>query len=168
LPDHDARALLTERPDTVTDPRFITEDQVDARHWSRVLTRYRAPDPVRSVLELIVTLAPFPATWTVAWWILSYSAPLAILLALGNAAFLVRLFMIQLDCGHGSFFRSKLLCNWLGRAIGVVTLMPYDVWRETHAPHHATTGNLDRRGIGDMPTLTVAEYRAKVRIARGL
>ena len=80
----------------------------------------------------------------------------------------VRLFMIQLDCGHGSFFRSKRLCNWLGRAIGVVTLMPYDVWRETHATHHAATGNLDRRGIGDRPTLTVAEYRAKVRIARGL
>ncbi|SDD87434.1 fatty acid desaturase [Ruegeria marina] len=167
-PDRAARALPTERPITVTDPRSNAEHPANARDWSRVLTRYRAPDPARSVLELIVTLAPFLATWAVAWWLLSYSTALAMLFALGNAAFLVRLFMIQHDCGHGSFFRSKRLCNWLGRAIGVVTLTPYDVWRETHAIHHATTGNLDRRGIGDMPTLTVAEYRAKGPVGRGL
>jgi omega-6 fatty acid desaturase (delta-12 desaturase) len=140
----------------------------DARQWSRVLTQYRAPDPARSLLELAVTLAPFAATWAVAWWILSHSIALAVVLALGNAAFVVRLFMIQHDCGHGSFFRSKHLCNWLGRLIGVITLTPYDVWRQTHAIHHATTGNLDRRGIGDLPTLTVAEYRAKGRVGRGL
>jgi omega-6 fatty acid desaturase (delta-12 desaturase) len=167
-PDRAARALPTERPIAVNAPRSCTEEPVDALHWSRVLTRYRAPDPVRSVLELIVTLAPFLATWAAAWWLLSYSPALAMLLALGNSAFLVRLFMIQHDCGHGSFFRSKRLCNWLGRAIGVVTLTPYDVWRETHAIHHATTGNLDRRGIGDLPTMTVAEYRAKGPVARGL
>lgn len=152
----------------MTDFRSSTEDPVDARHWSRVLTRYRAPDPVRSVLELIVTLAPFFAIWAVAWWVLSYSIALAVVLALANAAFVVRLFMIQHDCGHASFFRSKRLCNWLGRAIGVITLTPYDVWRETHAIHHASTGNLDRRGIGDLPTLTVVEYRAKGSVGRGL
>lgn len=152
----------------MTDPHSSTEDPPDARSWSRVLTRYRAPDPARSVLELIVTLAPFLAMWAVAWWMLSYSTALAVTLALANAAFLVRLFMIQHDCGHGSFFRSKRLCNWLGRAIGVITLTPYDVWRETHAIHHASAGNLDRRGIGDMPTMTVAEYRAKDPFGRGL
>lgn len=152
----------------MTDFRSSTEDPVDARHWSRVLTRYRAPDPVRSVLELIVTLVPFFAIWVVAWWVLSYSIALAVALALANAAFVVRLFVIQHDCGHGSFFRSKRLCNWLGRAIGVITLTPYDVWRETHAIHHASTGNLDRREIGDLPTLTVAEYRAKGPFGRGL
>ncbi|WP_238368677.1 fatty acid desaturase [Mesobacterium pallidum] len=152
----------------MTDPRSSTEDLLDARHWSRILTRYRAPDASRSVLELVVTLAPFLAIWAVAWWSLSYSTALAILLSLLNAAFLLRLFMIQHDCGHGSFFRSRRLCNWIGRAIGVVTLTPYDVWRETHAIHHASTGNLDRRGIGDMPTLTVAEYRSKGMIGRGL
>ncbi|MDU8912974.1 fatty acid desaturase [Aestuariicoccus sp. MJ-SS9] len=152
----------------MSDPRSNAAHPVNARDWSRVLTRYRAPDPARSVLELIVTLAPFLATWAVAWWLLSYSTALAMLLALGDAAFLVRLFMIQHDCGHGSFFRSKRLCNWLGRAIGVVTLTPYDVWRETHAIHHSSTGNLDRRGVGDLPTLTVAEFRAKDRVGRGL
>ena len=143
-------------------------DMPDARQLSRVLARYRSPDPVRSVLELTVTLVPLLAIWAVAWWMLSHSVALAVMLALGNAAFLVRLFMIQHDCGHGSFFRSKHLCNWLGRAIGVITLTSYDVWRETHAIHHSSTGNLDRRGIGDMPTLTVAEYRAKGPVARGL
>lgn len=167
-PDRPARALPTERPITVSDTRSRSAGQVNARDWVPVLARYRTPDTARSVLELMVTLVPFIATWAVAWWLLSYSTALATLLALGNSAFLVRLFMIQHDCGHGSFFRSKRLCNWLGRAIGVVTLTPYDVWRETHAIHHSTTGNLDRRGIGDLPTLTVAEYRAKGPVARGL
>ncbi|SPF81481.1 fatty acid desaturase [Pseudoprimorskyibacter insulae] len=133
-----------------------------------MLTRYRAPDPVRSVLELIVTLVPFFAIWAVAWWVLSYSTALALFLALVNSAFAVRLFVIQHDCGHASYFRSKQLCNWLGRAIGVITLTPYDVWRETHAIHHSSTGNLDRRGVGDLPTLTVDEYRAKSLVGRGL
>ncbi|MDF0603167.1 fatty acid desaturase [Psychromarinibacter sp. C21-152] len=150
------------------DPRASTGDPVDARQWSRILVRYRTPRAARSVRELIVTLAPFFAIWAVAWWSLSYSTALAMLLALCNAAFLLRLFMIQHDCGHGSFFRSKRLCNWIGRAIGVITLTPYDVWRETHAIHHASTGNLDRRGIGDLPTMTVAEYRAMGRLKRGL
>ena len=152
----------------MTDPDTVGAAPVDERHWSRVLAQYRAPDPARSVLELVVTLAPFFAMYALAWWMLAYSTTLAVLLALGNAAFLVRLFMIQHDCGHGSFFRSKRLCTWLGRAIGVITLTPYDVWRETHAIHHASTGNLDRRGVGDLPTLTVAEYKAKGRIGRGL
>ena len=121
-PEPAARALSTERPITASDPRSSAEGPVGARHWSRVLTRYRTPDTARSVLELTVTLAPLLAAWAVAWWMLSYSTAVATLLALGNSAFLVRLFMIQHDCGHGSFFRSKRLCHWLGRAIGVVTL----------------------------------------------
>jgi omega-6 fatty acid desaturase (delta-12 desaturase) len=82
-------------------------------------------------------------------------------LAVTNAAFLVRLFMIQHDCGHGAFFKDRRLGDFIGRIIGVLTLTPYDVWRRTHAIHHATNGNLDRRGIGDMPTLTVREYRTR-------
>jgi omega-6 fatty acid desaturase (delta-12 desaturase) len=72
----------------------------------------------------------------------------------------VRLFMIQHDCGHGSFFRHPLINAWVGRVIGVLTLTPYDFWRRTHAIHHATSGNLERRGIGDIDTLTVREYLA--------
>ena len=76
------------------------------------------------------------------------------------AGLLVRLFMIQHDCGHGAFFPNKQANEWVGRAIGVLTMTPYDLWRRSHAIHHATSGNLDRRGIGDIDTLTVREYFA--------
>jgi len=85
---------------------------------------------------------------------------LTLLLAIPAAGFLVRLFMIQHDCGHGAFFRHRLANDWIGRALGVVTMTPYDFWRRTHAAHHATSGNLDRRGMGDVDTLTVREYLA--------
>ncbi|WP_243627925.1 fatty acid desaturase [Rhodovulum sp. BSW8] len=134
----------------------------------RTLTRYRQPVPARSVLELAVTLVPFVAIWAVAWCMLSISAALALAIALANAAFLVRLFMIQHDCGHGSLFRDRRLCDWIGRGLGVLTLTPYDVWKRTHAIHHATTGNLDRRGVGDIPTLTVREYAEKGWLGRSL
>jgi omega-6 fatty acid desaturase (delta-12 desaturase) len=74
--------------------------------------------------------------------------------------------MIQHDCGHGSFFRHRLLNDWVGRVIGVLTLTPYDFWRHTHGIHHATSGNLDRRGTGDIDTLTVREYLALPRWGR--
>lgn len=143
-----------------------TQQQRDASEWPRLLAQYRTPNAARSLFELFVTVAPFVAIWAVAWWMLSVSVVLAAILALGNAAFLVRLFMVQHDCGHGSFFRSRRACDRLGRVIGVVTLTPYDVWRKNHSVHHATTGNLDRRGIGDLPTLTVQEYRERGWIGR--
>jgi omega-6 fatty acid desaturase (delta-12 desaturase) len=87
-------------------------------------------------------------------------------LTLPAAGLLVRLFVIQHDCGHGSFFRRRAANDWIGRLIGVLTLTPYHYWRRTHALHHATSGNLDRRGIGDVTLLTVAEYRALPRWRR--
>jgi omega-6 fatty acid desaturase (delta-12 desaturase) len=136
--------------------------------WTRVLARYRTPIPSKSLFELTVTLVPFVTLFALAWAALSVSPILSLVIALANSVFLVRLFMIQHDCGHGSFFRSRRLNDWVGRSIGVLTLTPYAVWRQTHAIHHASTGNLDRRGTGDMPTLTVAEYRAKPWIGRFL
>jgi omega-6 fatty acid desaturase (delta-12 desaturase) len=82
------------------------------------------------------------------------------LLALPAAGFLVRLFMIQHDCGHGSFFGRRRANDWLGRLLGVLTLTPYGYWRRTHAIHHATSGHLGRRGTGDVDTLTVREYQS--------
>ena len=101
---------------------------------------------------------PFFALWAVMLLCLSYGYWLSLILAVPAAGFLVRLFMIQHDCGHGSFFRQPPANDWVGRAIGVLTLTPYDYWRRSHAVHHATSGNLDRRGTGDVTTLTVAEY----------
>lgn len=120
---------------------------------------YQTHDNVRAVVELVITLAPFVALWAASWW--AYDSGLlwlSALISIPAAAFLVRLFMIQHDCGHGSFFSSRRASDWLGRAIGVLTLTPYAVWKRTHALHHAGCGNLDRRGIGDIDTLTVAEY----------
>jgi len=129
--------------------------------WTRILAKYREPILSRSVFELAVTILPFLALWALAWWSLTISPWLALAFAVLNAGFLMRLFMIQHDCGHGAFLKNRRVGDWVGRVIGVLTLTPYETWRRTHAIHHASTGNLDRRGIGDMPTLTVQEYRAK-------
>jgi acyl-lipid omega-6 desaturase (Delta-12 desaturase) len=89
---------------------------------------------------------------------LEYSYAITLFLAVPAAGFLIRLFIIQHDCGHGSFFRSRAANDVLGFVLGVLTLTPYSYWRRTHAIHHATSGNLDQRDIGDVTTLTVKEY----------
>lgn len=124
------------------------------------LSRYRDPDPLRSTFEIAVTAVPFLAVWALAavavmhghWW--------GLLLTIPAAGLLVRLFILQHDCGHGTLFARRQINDWIGRVIGVFTLTPYDYWRRTHAAHHATAGNLDKRGIGDITTLTVREYEA--------
>ncbi|SIS91489.1 fatty acid desaturase [Paracoccus saliphilus] len=146
----------------------MKDHRLQATEWTRILVKYREPILSRSIFELAVTLGPFVAIWALAWWTLSISPWLAAALALINAAFLVRLFMIQHDCGHGAFFKHRPLGDWIGRILGVLTLTPYDVWRKNHSIHHATTGNLDRRGTGDLPTLTVREYRAKSWLGRAM
>ena len=139
-----------------------------AAEWTRRLISYRNPVPARSLFELAVTAIPFAALFALSWAALSVSPWISVALSLANAAFVLRMFMIQHDCGHGAFFRNRRWNDWVGRIIGVLTLTPYGVWRKTHAVHHATTGNLDRRGVGDIPTLTVAEYRAKPLVLRAL
>jgi omega-6 fatty acid desaturase (delta-12 desaturase) len=94
------------------------------------------------------------------WAALGTGYWICLLLAVPAAGFLVRLFMIQHDCGHGSFFRRRPANDWVGRILGVLTLTPYDFWRHTHGLHHAHSGNLDHRGVGDVDTLTVREFLA--------
>jgi omega-6 fatty acid desaturase (delta-12 desaturase) len=130
-----------------------------AKDWVKVLAQYRSPNLPRSLFELGVTLGPFVLLWALAWWSLSVSYWLTFAIALANGAFLVRLFCIQHDCGHGSFFENRTASDWVGRVIGVLTLTPYDVWRRSHSMHHSASGNLARRGMGDVHTLTVAEFR---------
>ena len=134
-------------------------DVSNARDWVRVLARYREPSTWRSSFELAITLGPFVLLWALAWWALSISGWLTLGISLVNAGFLLRLFAIQHDCGHAAFFSSRRTSDWVGRVLGVLTLTPYDVWRRTHSIHHSSAGNLGRRGIGDIHTLTVAEYR---------
>jgi acyl-lipid omega-6 desaturase (Delta-12 desaturase) len=132
-----------------------------AREWVQVLAKYREPSTRRSIVELAVTLVPFFLLWGLAWAAMSVSYWLAFGIAVLNGVFLVRIFVIQHDCGHASFFANRTAQDWVGRALGVLTLTPYDVWRRTHSIHHAHHGDLDKRGIGDVLTLTVEEYRAR-------
>ena len=138
----------------------------DVLTWTQILARYREPNRTRSVLEIVITVAPLVLLWVLMWATLDLGYWICLLLAVPASGFLVRLFMIQHDCGHGAFFRHRLTNDWVGRVIGVLTLTPYDFWRRTHATHHASSGNLDRRGTGDITTLTVGEYLALSRWGR--
>lgn len=131
----------------------------DPHRLKNALREYRGPRVARSVVEILLTVIPFAALWALAWAGVSNGYWLALVLVVPAAGFLVRLFMIQHDCGHRSFFRSRRANDWVGRIIGVLTLTPYAFWRYTHARHHAGHGNLDRPRIGGINTLTVDEYR---------
>jgi len=138
----------------------------DPRTLLQSLACYREPNHGRSIVEILITIVPLVLLWILMVFALHIGYGLYLLLAVPAAGFLVRLFMIQHDCGHGAFFRHRLANDWVGRVIGVLTLTPYDFWRRTHAVHHATSGNLDRRGMGDVKTLTVKEYLSLSRWGR--
>jgi omega-6 fatty acid desaturase (delta-12 desaturase) len=140
--------------------------ETDIAALNRSLAAYREPSTARSVFELLITAVPFALLWILAWLALDSGYWIGLALVIPAAGFLVRLFMIQHDCGHGSFFHHRSVNNWVGRAISVLTLTPFDFWRRAHALHHAGSGNLDRRGIGDIDTLTVREYLALSRWRR--
>ena len=141
---------------------YCATPKLDGPGWNRKLAGYRRPDTWRASLEIAITIIPFALAWFLMYQALSHGhAWLYALLLLPSAGLLVRLFLIQHDCGHHAFFANRSVNDWIGRAISVLTLTPYDYWRRTHALHHATSGNLGRRGIGDVDTLTVAEYRAR-------
>ena len=110
--------------------------------------------------QLVVNLALFAGLWAGMAWSLSVSYFLTLALSVPTAFIVIRLFIIQHDCGHGSFLRSQRAADIIGRCLGVLSLTPYSYWRKTHALHHATSGNLEHRGFGDINTLTLAEYRA--------
>jgi omega-6 fatty acid desaturase (delta-12 desaturase) len=132
----------------------------DPQTWAQLLARYREPSVPRGIVEILITAGPLIAIWIAMWLLMGVSYWLALPLAIPAAGFLVRLFMIQHDCGHGSFFAAHQANTWVGRVIGIVTLTPFDIWRRSHNMHHATSGNLDRRGMGDIETMTVSEYLA--------
>src|SRR5271169_835417 len=136
----------------------LTSALPDVQAIPGALARYRDPNLTWSLTEIAMTLTPLVALWAAMWGLLHVSYWLTLALALPAAGLLVRLFMIQHDCGHGAFFRTRAINDWVGRAFGVLTMTPYDYWKRTHAAHHATAGNLDRRGMGDIETLTVSEY----------
>ena len=135
-------------------------DREQVRKWKTILSPYFGADARRSAIQLTISAILFFGTWGAMLWSLEVSYWLTLVLAVFAAAFLMRLFMIQHDCGHGSFFRSQTLANAVGFIIGVLTLTPYHYWRKTHAIHHAHSGDLDLRSFGEIQTLTIDEYEA--------
>ena len=134
--------------------------------WRRAVESFVGPNARRASFQLVTTLLPLALLMWGIYVVLPRSVLLAVLLALPAAGLLVRTFIIMHDCAHGSFFASRRLNDAVGFATGVLTLMPFTQWRRDHALHHASSGDLDRRGHGDVPTLTVREYLARSRRAR--
>jgi acyl-lipid omega-6 desaturase (Delta-12 desaturase) len=127
------------------------------------LARFARASLPRALWQLANTLPPFLAAWGLTAWgyMNGWNYGWVLLAAVPAAGLYVRLFIIQHDCSHGSFFRSARANRWLGAVLGVITLFPFAYWKKTHAVHHATSGNLDKRELGDIRTLTVREYRAR-------
>ena len=132
---------------------------IDTKRMMRELAAFRDPHTVRSLWELAITMVPFIALTAVMLFAIDAGHYAALALLPLTGLLTLRLFIIQHDCGHGSFLRSKAANTWIGRALGVFTFTPYDCWALSHSRHHARTGNLDKRGVGDVDTLTVREFR---------
>ena len=134
----------------------------DASVWMPRIRKHCTPSTGRALVELAITAVPFVLLWYAMYWaLLTGRIWLYALLLLPAVGFLVRLFLIQHDCGHHAFFPKRSANNWVGRLLGILTLTAYSHWRHAHAIHHATSGHLDKRGVGDIDTLTVAEYQAR-------
>ncbi len=127
---------------------------------------YARPQRRKALWQLGTTLLAFVTLWTAIAIALEWSRGWSLLLLLPVAGLYIRLFIIQHDCGHGSFFANATWNRRVGAVLGLLTLFPYAYWRKTHAIHHATSGNLDRRSFGDIETLTLREYRASSRVRR--
>lgn len=130
------------------------------RNWRALLAPYMQPDLRRSWWMVANSVLPYLALWALMVWTLRYSYWLTLALAVPAAGFMVRTFIIFHDCGHGSFFKSPRLNAIVGYLTGILTFTAYHYWTRDHAIHHASAGDLDRRGVGDVDTLTVKEYLA--------
>jgi omega-6 fatty acid desaturase (delta-12 desaturase) len=126
--------------------------------WGAIVARYQKPRHFRAFVQVLTTLVPLAVVFGLMYQSLTLHYLVTLLLALPAAGFLIRTFIIMHDCGHGSFFRSRRANEILGWVTGVLTLTPFAQWRKDHALHHASSGDLDRRGHGDVETITAREY----------
>src|SRR5436190_8643803 len=139
------------------------EPRSERPFWKDALAPYARPHVGRSLLDIATSVLPYLALSYVMYLSLSVSYLLTLALAVPTAGFLLRTYILFHDCAHGSFLPSKRANLWLGIVLGLLVYSPFHSWRHSHAVHHATSGDLDRRGTGDVPTLTVAEYNAMSR-----
>ena len=160
MTDHD------DQPGTGHAPTALCEAAADdgqdgLARWRRELAPYAKADPLLAASSIATSVVPYLALSFAMWRLLDVSLPLVLLLAIPTAGFLVRVFIVFHDCSHGSFVPSRRWNARLGTALGLLLYAPFLRWRHDHAVHHATSGDLERRGTGDVPTLTVEEYRAR-------
>ena len=148
-------------------PKLVVNPEKDqARRWARHCAQFRQPDHARAYGQIASTVLPLIALTTLMFLTVGHAYWLTLLLALPAGGLLVRMFIIQHDCGHGSFFSSPRMNTAVGRVMSVFTLAPYSLWRREHSLHHTGSANLEKRGIGDIDTKTVAEYLASSRLER--
>lgn len=140
----------------------VTEPEVD-RSWEKVVMRYNHPDLKKSIWQICNSVIPYIFMWYLMYRSLQYSYWATLLLSLVACGFLIRIFIIFHDCGHRSFFVSKRANNIIGMIMGILAFTPFFKWHYQHWTHHATSGNLDKRGIGDVWTMTVKEYLSSSR-----
>lgn len=139
---------------------------VTAVSWKDALAPYARPQTSRGVAQILNSLPPYLLLSALSYLTLGDSVLLTALIAIPTAGFLVRTFVIFHDCAHGSLLPSRKANARVGRVLALFVLSPFAQWRHEHAVHHATSGDLDRRGVGDVPTWTVAEYESKSWSAR--
>lgn len=140
-----------------TPPQY---DPIEAakQSWREIVAKYQEPSVWKSSWQLLNSLIPYAACWVAMYFALGYSYWLTLALAVPAAGFLIRIFIISHDCGHGAFFKTAGANNFWGTITSFLVCNPYYYWKHEHALHHASTGNLDKRGHGDIWTMTVQEY----------
>jgi omega-6 fatty acid desaturase (delta-12 desaturase) len=143
-----------------------TEHAVAGAPWAATLAKYKFPNGLKSAWQVANSIVPFCVMWYLMYLSSFWSYWLTLALAVPTAGFLVRIFIIQHDCGHHSFLRHRGANDLLGHACSFLTLTPYYLWRRSHARHHASSGDLNHRGQGDIGVLTVEEYRGRSRFGQ--
>lgn len=145
---------------------YTAELRQQVQELSAHCKKYNAAKNWTATGQLLTTMVLFFPLLFLMFWVVQYSFLWTLLLAVPAGGLLIRFFALQHDCGHGSFFSNRLANEVIGQCISILTFTPYDHWRRSHAIHHAGSGNLDRRGIGDIETLTVSEFKALSRMAQ--
>ena len=134
--------------------------------WKKLVVKYYSSHVLKSVWQLFNTFSLFIFTWFLMYYSLELNYLITLLLSFPAAGLMARIFIIQHDCGHGSFFNSRKANDWCGMFCSIFTFTPYHYWRKSHAIHHAGAGKLEHRGIGDVYTMTVNEYMSRTRWGR--
>lgn len=129
------------------------------KDWPQIVKEYQKPDTTKAVLQVITSFGPFLLIWALMYWSLDVSYGLTLALGFLNAFFVVRIFIIQHDCGHRSYLKSQTWNNIVGQICSLISMIPFKYWARSHNFHHAHNGQLETRDIGDIDTLTVKEYK---------